>query len=56
MELIYETTDKQKEKFQDELHDKILKDFNRDLSKGSECLYAGSENVINLTKHFCKVV
>ena len=54
MELIYETTDKQKKEFQYELYHKILTRF-RDLSKASDC-DAGSENVIILTKRFCKVV
>ena len=51
MELIYETTDKQKKEFQFGLYHKILKYW----SKGCEC-DAGSENVIILTKRFCKVV
>ena len=53
MELTYGTTDKQKKEFQ---YIWIISNFKRfrDLSKGSDC-DAGSENVIILTKRFCKV-
>ena len=50
-ELAYETTDKQKKGFCSGLYHYILTDFNN----GSEC-DTGSENVITLAIHFCKVM
>ena len=55
MELIWETTDKQKKEFQHELYHKILKDLEIRARVNSEC-DAGSENVIILTKCFCRMV
>ena len=53
-ELAYENTDKQKEKFYEQI---ISLNFNRlrDFNNGSEC-DTGSENVIILAIRFCKVV